>query len=369
MLFTYKKDLKKIIKCDQTDFKSHNILERQDIEKWVEDYPDVLGEKLLIVTTEYDKFDKTNERLDLLAIDTKGNLVIIELKRDDSGKNVDLQAIKYAAYCSTLTFDQVTKEYQEYHRKNSVELNEEESKNQLMNFIEDDEFNELNDRPRIIIASKEYRPEVTASVLWLRNFGIDITCVKLTPYEIDANTIGLESVILIPLPEAKDFIIQSERKENIEYAKASIQNEEYFNFYKELIEMMSGKDYHQPQSRAYYQISTGVGGVHFEWSFHNRSKTFGVELHFEKTNHELNKELITKVEAILKNKLEQSFNGEDILFEKDWGERWSRICILKNDAIINDELKKWAVEKMELFIEIIQPELDKISNNKKSNNI
>ena len=64
---------------------SQKILERQDIEKWVESYPEILGEELLILTTEYDKFDKTNERLDLLAIDKLGNLVIIELKRDDSG--------------------------------------------------------------------------------------------------------------------------------------------------------------------------------------------------------------------------------------------------------------------------------------------
>ena len=64
--------------------------------------PAILGEELLIITSEYDRFDKTNERLDLLALDKDGNLVVIELKRDDSGKNVDLQAIKYAAYCSTL---------------------------------------------------------------------------------------------------------------------------------------------------------------------------------------------------------------------------------------------------------------------------
>ncbi len=32
-----------------------------------------------IISTEYDRFDKTNERLDLLAIDKDGNLVVTEL--------------------------------------------------------------------------------------------------------------------------------------------------------------------------------------------------------------------------------------------------------------------------------------------------
>jgi RecB family endonuclease NucS len=85
MIFTYDKKTKNISLYDETDFKSQNILERQDIEKWVESYPEILGEELLILTTEYDKFDKTSERLDLLAIDKLGNLVIIELKRDELG--------------------------------------------------------------------------------------------------------------------------------------------------------------------------------------------------------------------------------------------------------------------------------------------
>ena len=103
MLYIYDKQNKTITPCKETEFRSHGLLERQDLAKWVEQYPNILGEELLVVTSEYDRFDKTNERLDLLAVDKTGNVVVIELKRDDSGKNVDLQAIKYAAYCSTLT--------------------------------------------------------------------------------------------------------------------------------------------------------------------------------------------------------------------------------------------------------------------------
>jgi RecB family endonuclease NucS len=111
MLFTYNKQDKNIIVYEETDFKTHNIFERQNIEKWVEDNPEILGEELLVLTTEYDKFDKTNERIDLLALDKRGTLVIVELKRDDSGKTVELQAVKYAAYCSTLTITDVLKLY------------------------------------------------------------------------------------------------------------------------------------------------------------------------------------------------------------------------------------------------------------------
>ena len=53
---------------------------------------------MLIICKEFSGFDRTNERLDLLAVDPTGKLVIIELKRDDSGADAYWQAIKYASY-------------------------------------------------------------------------------------------------------------------------------------------------------------------------------------------------------------------------------------------------------------------------------
>ena len=363
MLFTYNKNSKKISTYVETDLKSHNILERQDIEKWVENYPDILGEELLIISTEYDKFDKTNERLDLLAIDKDGNLTVVELKRDDSGKNVELQAIKYAAYCSTLTLNDAIKLYNNYLSKNRKPTSEDEAKKQIVDFIENDDFEELSDKPRIIIVSKEYRPEVTASVLWLRKFGIDITCIKLTPYEFDDSTIAFESTTLIPLPEAKDFIIESEKKENIEHGK-TLSQEEYLNFYNELVNRLKSvlpKQYPNPKPQGFYQIPTGLGSVHFEWGFHGRPRSsFGVELHFEKGNNkEFNKTAVDKIERLLKTKIEQVTN-EKVIFQKDWGKSWARIYIEKNEGKMTNELKDWAVDKMKIFIEIVQPEIDNL---------
>lgn len=106
MIYRLDKKENRIVPCNETDFKSVGILERQHIEKWIEDFPATVGEELLVITTEYERF-KTSERLDILALDTDGNVVIVELKRDDSGKHADLQAIKYAAYCSTLPLTDV----------------------------------------------------------------------------------------------------------------------------------------------------------------------------------------------------------------------------------------------------------------------
>lgn len=363
MLFTYNKSSKKISLYEETDLKSHNILERQDIEKWVENYPDILGEELLVITTEYDKFDKTNERLDVLAIDKEGKLVIIELKRDDSGKNVELQAIKYAAYCSTLTLKDIVELYQQYESKKNKSIDYEKAKRQIIDFIENDEFEELTDKPRIVIVSKDFRPEVTASIMWLRKFGIDITCVKLTPYGLDNDNIAFESNIIIPLPDAKDYIIQSEKKDDIEHTK-TLSQEEYSAFYHELadrIKLVLPNINPRPTSSVYCQTPTGIGGVHFEWGFHGRPRSsFGVELHFEKGDKEFNKGTINKLK-VLKEKIEHA-TGEKVIFQEDWGKIWARLYIEKNEGKMTEELKVWAVDKMRILINLLQPELDRLYN-------
>lgn len=363
MLFTYDKDKKAISTCKETTIKGHNILERRDLEKWIEEHPELLGEELLVLTTEYDKFDKTNERLDLLALDKEGALAIIELKRDDSGKNVDLQALKYAAYCSTMTLDQVIDLHHDYCLKKRLNHNREDIQKKIIEFIDSAESKKVNEKQRIFIVAKEFRQEVTASVLWLRSFGIDITCVKLTPYLLTDSTIAFESHILIPLPEAKDFIIQSERKEKIEHELTAWQKE-YLDFWNDLIKKMNTVlplSFGSVKPRSYYLIRTKIPYIHFEWGFHGRSRnSFGVELHFESDKPEVNSSAIAKLEDLQKI-LEQKTN-EKLIIQNPWGTKWARIYIERNDGTMSDELKKWAVEKMKIFYEVIQPELEKLSH-------
>ena len=44
-------------------------------------------------------------------IDKAGNLVVIELKRDEDGAHMELQAIRYAAMVSTMTFERAVEVY------------------------------------------------------------------------------------------------------------------------------------------------------------------------------------------------------------------------------------------------------------------
>jgi len=190
----------------ESTFSELEIRERDHIEQWIEEYPEMLGEDLLIVAKEYNGFDKTNNRLDLLAIDKEGKLVIIELKRDVADRFSDLQAIHYAAYCSTFNLKQIIEIMAEYTNKT-----EEEAEETIIAFIKNDEFIDFDDKPRIFIVSRDYQEETLASALWLRQSEIDINCVKLEPYKIEEKIV-VKSDILVPLPETKNFMIYRDNK-------------------------------------------------------------------------------------------------------------------------------------------------------------
>lgn len=113
-MYIINKDSNELVKIEKRTFKSLGLDERHNLQEWIAKEPSSLGEELLIIQKEFDGFADTRERLDLLAIDKNGNLVIIENKLDDSGRDVTWQAIKYASYCSGLSKGDVIEIYQRY---------------------------------------------------------------------------------------------------------------------------------------------------------------------------------------------------------------------------------------------------------------
>lgn len=358
MFFTINRTNGDLNIIDQTDFKSLNIYERSDIEKWVIEKPEILGEDLYIITNEYDKFDKTSERLDILALDKQGNLVVVELKRDDSGKTVELQAIKYAAYCATLTLEDVIEIHKDYLFKKDEILSEDEVKQRLEEFVED-ELDSISDKPRIIITSGDFRPEVTATVLWLRKFGIDISCVKFSAYSLSNNDIAVTTSVIIPLTEAEEYIIRAERKESNETGTIE-KNEKRYKFLTGLKNRVSQEMNIEDNllklnhKYKYLQIKTECPNTHFEFCFRRRG-ALEVGLHFEKNNDKKNKEKVeqikNKFDSILKSEL-----NENLTFQTEWNSRkWARIFVISDP--VEPKLENWAIEKMKVLYKVLINEI------------
>lgn len=113
----------------------------------------------------------------------------------------------------------------------------------------------------------------------------------------------------------------------------------------------------KPKTYYFCQIPTGLPCVHFEWSFWGKPRSkFGVELHFEKGTREASSTLLRKFEP-LKEDIEK-VTGEKAIFQENWGSHWSRLYIEKKEGEMTEELKKWAVEKMTLLYNFLQPKIE-----------
>ncbi|MCW8193387.1 hypothetical protein F6455_01140 [Proteobacteria bacterium 005FR1] len=198
------------------DFSELGFREREHLQEWLAANPQALGEDLLIIQKEFDGFTDTRERLDLLALDKSGNLVVIENKLDDSGRDVVWQALKYASYCSSLSKRQIADIYQSYLDKQGVS---ESAENKIVEFYGEAEFQELilnsGQGQRIIFVAANFRKEVTSTALWLRSHRIDIRCIRATAHAL-GESLFLSLDQIIPVKEAEEYMISINEKEEQE---------------------------------------------------------------------------------------------------------------------------------------------------------
>ncbi|MFV0422707.1 DUF4268 domain-containing protein [Oleidesulfovibrio sp.] len=212
-----------ITPLNKATFSSLDIKEREHLQEWIAKHPKSLGEDLLIIQKEFNGFDETMERLDLLALDKNGDLVVIENKLDDSGRDVVWQGLKYAGYCANMTSLQVIEVYEQYLSKHPPQL-EQSAKERIAEFLyqENEGDNELtlNKKQRIIFVAANFRKEVTNTVLWLAQYGVACKCIKVTPY-IHGKEKFLNVEQIIPTPESEDFMIGIQEKKAEEQRQES----------------------------------------------------------------------------------------------------------------------------------------------------
>lgn len=208
MLYRIHPETKVLQALNEIEFAQHAFKERYDIQEWVASTPEILGEDLLIIAKEFTGFEGTRERPDLIAVDRQGNIVIIELKRDHSGNDVYLQAIKYASYWSRFQAQHVIATYHEYlaHQGQS----EENAEQLLLDFLELDSLETINKNQRIILVSHRFSRELITTVDWLQDkYALDMRCIQLIPYyDPDLQTYYLQRQQLLPVPGVDQHFIQ-----------------------------------------------------------------------------------------------------------------------------------------------------------------
>jgi hypothetical protein len=208
-----------ITPVQETSFGAAGVHERADMQRLLKANVGLISPDTLIVSEEFGSWDASYRRIDLLGVDRDGNLVVIELKRDDTGAHMELQALRYAAMVARMTFEQAVETYRVFLGATHPP---EDARTALLKFLGLEEPNESSfaQDVRVVLVAADFSKELTTSVMWLNERDLDIRCVQLKPYRLGEQLL-LDVQQVIPLREASDYQVQVREKARRERAAST----------------------------------------------------------------------------------------------------------------------------------------------------
>jgi len=338
-MYIVDKNTNRIKKLNEVMFSDYGIKERDHLQEWIANEPDCLGEELLIIQKEFDGFDDTKERLDLLALDKDGNLVIIENKLDDSGRDVVWQALKYTSYCSTLRTEQIIDIYQKYL---DIEGKKEDSKASIMEFLQIEDSNELflnRGDQRIIFIANKYRKEVTSTVFWLLDHDIQIQCFSVTPSLMGEQLI-LNINQIIPPPDTNELMVSIKERKKEDQKSSVVKDSEkrlykFWSEFKQKFEDAGFDHLSKVTPKARYTLGFAKGSAIFAFAIGSRA--YRVEMYFRDDEDKALFDSVYEYKSSIESQLDIP-----VIWERLDGKKGSRI---KVEFIDNDwdsfKSEKW----------------------------
>jgi hypothetical protein len=174
------------------------LLERSDLQRMIVTAPGAfcaeIAEELLFLGEEVTPTDVVSDRIDILAMDRQGAVVVVELKRG-ANKLQLLQALSYAAMISEWETEGIVSRLATFRV-----CSEEDAEEEIQRFLDED-ISVLNERQRIILIAEDYDYQVLATAKWLaEKYEVDIACWKVELAE-DSGAEYLSFGCVYPPPE------------------------------------------------------------------------------------------------------------------------------------------------------------------------
>lgn len=116
------------------------------------------------INTAFGKF------IDILAMNSEGNLVIIELKRNKTPREVVAQTLDYASWVQQLNYTDIIEIYSERNPGKQLEQD-------FVDYFQTDLPETLNELHQLIIVSAELDPATERIINYLTNFGVPINAL------------------------------------------------------------------------------------------------------------------------------------------------------------------------------------------------
>lgn len=252
------RDAKKLTRLKIPEMFNVGLTERYDLQNMIKNSSDAffqeMGENLLLLGDEIRPTDFVEDRIDLLAVDQQGSLVVIELKRG-SHKLQLLQALSYASMISKWEQSKIVSQRHQF-----AGLSEEDAEEEIEQFLLQDIAN-LNDSQRIILVAEDYDYEVLVTAEWLSEiYDVDIRCFRLA-LSTENKTEFLTCTCIYPPPEITKHAKKRGRKgitstpkwADWDEALSTVANKAIVEFYRS--ELNAGRENRLGKRILYYRVN------------------------------------------------------------------------------------------------------------------
>lgn len=178
-----------------TSFKALGLRE-EHIENFIAANPEFILADRTAILIGRQVSNEQNSRADLVALDSDGSIVVIEIKRDmedcrSRAEKFEMQAIRYAATYSRIRSveelaEQVYVPYLQKFESHKIEGKnaEEYAKAEINRVLRSGSgATDFNAKQKIMLMASDFDKEVLSACAWLVQNGIDITCVRISPVE------------------------------------------------------------------------------------------------------------------------------------------------------------------------------------------
>lgn len=178
-----------------TSFKGLGLRE-EHLESFIAANPELILADRTAILVGRQVSNEQKSRADLVALDSDGSIVVIEIKRDMEdckarAEKFEMQAIRYAATYSRIRAvedlaEQVYVPYLWKFEPSKIEgKNPEEFAKAEINRVlrSGSGLTDFNARQKIILVASDFDKEVLSACAWLRQNGIEISCIRISPLE------------------------------------------------------------------------------------------------------------------------------------------------------------------------------------------
>ncbi len=178
-----------LVIAQETDIELESYLE-----DWLENSPQALAQEPILWIDRQPRASDEDGTIfpDLLGIDSEGNLVIVELKKNRAPRDVVAQLLDYAAWANDLTEQQIHEIAETYFETRDEFKGKafNDAFREMSEILENDELPSLNQGLRLFIVAEEIPMRIARVCRFLRtSYRVDIVCLTVSTFKTESNEV------------------------------------------------------------------------------------------------------------------------------------------------------------------------------------